>query len=65
VCRSSVAIEKALAEAIQLARNAGESWGEIGRTRGVAEDATDKGALIDAYASSRRAILDHQLRDVT
>ena len=64
-CRSSVAIEKALAEAIQLARGAGVSWGEIGRTLGVAEAAGDKGALIDAFANSRRAILDHQLRNVT
>ena len=64
-CRSSVAIDKALAEAIRLARGAGVSWAEIGRTLGVAEEAGDKGALIDAFANSRRAILDHQLRSVT
>jgi hypothetical protein len=64
-CRSSVAIEKAVAEAIQLARRAGASWGEIGRTLGVAEDARDKRAFVDAFADSRRAILDHQLRDLT
>ena len=64
-CRSSVAIEKALAEAIQRARDAGVSWREIGRTLGVAEEAGDKGALIDSFANSRRAILDQQLRSVT
>jgi hypothetical protein len=63
-CRSSVAIEKALAQAMQRARDAGMSWSEIGRTLGLAEEAVDKGALIDSFANSRRAILDHQLRNV-
>jgi hypothetical protein len=63
-CRSSVAIEKAVAEAMLLSRAAGVSWGEIGRTLGVAEDATDKESLIDAFAHSRRAILDYQLRNI-
>jgi hypothetical protein len=44
---------------------AGLSWDEIGRTLGVAEHARDKAGLIDALAASRRAVLDHQLRDVT
>jgi hypothetical protein len=64
-CRSSVAIEKAVAEAIQLARRAGSSWEEIGHVLGVAEDARDKSALVEAFADSRRAIFEHQLRDVT
>jgi hypothetical protein len=64
-CRSSVAIEKALAEAIQHARVAGVSWAEVGRALGVAEAADDKDALIDAFAISRRLILHRQLRDVT
>jgi hypothetical protein len=63
-CRSSVAIEKAVAEAIRISRAAGVSWDEIGRTLGVAEDAADKGSLIDAFADSRRGILDHQLRNI-
>jgi hypothetical protein len=63
-CRSSVAIEKAIAEAIRLSRDAGVSWAEIGQTLGVAEDAADKESLIDAFADSRRAILDHQLRSI-
>jgi len=43
---------------------AGSSWDEIGRTLGVAEHALDKGRLIDGFTNSRRALLDHQLRDV-
>lgn len=61
-CRASVAVEKAVAEAIQGARTAGMSWEEIGQTLGVAEHADDKKTLIDAFADSRRAILEHQLR---
>ena len=61
-CRASVAVEKAVAEAIQSARTAGMSWDEIGRTLGVAEHADDKTALIGAFAGSRRAILEHELR---
>jgi hypothetical protein len=63
-CRSSVAIEKAVAEAIRVSRGAGVSWAEIGRTLGVAEDAADKESLIDAFAASRRGILDHLLRNI-
>ena len=61
-CRASVAVEKAVAEAIQSARTAGMSWGEIGRTLGVAEHADDKTALIGSFAGSRRAIVEHELR---
>ena len=61
-CRASVAVEKAVAEAIQGARIAGTSWEEIGRTLGVAEHAGDKNALIDAFAESRRALFENLLR---
>ena len=64
-CRSSVAVEKALAEAIHTARVAGLSWDEIGRTLGVAEHARDKDGLVEAWAAARRTILAHQLRNVT
>ena len=47
-CRASVAVEKAVAEAIDGARTAGNSWQEIGQTLGVAEDADCKQRLIDA-----------------
>jgi hypothetical protein len=60
-CRSSVAIDKTLAEAVQHARRGGASWAEIGRTLGVAEAAIDKDALVDALANSRRALLERQL----
>ncbi len=55
-CRASVALEKAVAEAIQGVHTAGRSWDEIGRTLGVAEHADDKRALIDAFADSRRVV---------
>jgi len=61
-CRASTAFEKAVSEAIHSARVAGLSWEEIGRTLGVAEHASDKDALIDALAESRRVVLQHQLR---
>jgi hypothetical protein len=61
-CRASVAVEKAVAEAIGRCRALGMSWDEIARTLGVAEQAGDKRTLIDVLAESRRAILDHPLR---
>jgi hypothetical protein len=61
-CRASVAVEKAVAEAIQGARTAGLSWEEIGRALGIAEHADDKSALIGAFADGRRAVLEYQLR---
>ena len=61
-CRASVAVEKAVAEAIHGARAGGLSWEEIGRTLGVDGHTPDKQTLIDALADSRRAILEHQLR---
>jgi hypothetical protein len=64
-CRASGAMEKAVAEAIRLARRAGMSWEEIAHVLGVAERAADKAALIDAFAENRRAILEHQLRSST
>jgi hypothetical protein len=60
--RASVAVEKAVAEAIQRARTLGMSWEEIGQTLGVAERADGKETLVDAFAESRRAILEYQLR---
>jgi hypothetical protein len=64
-CRSSVAIEKALAEAIQRARIAGVSWAEIGRTLGVARAAEGKDAFTSAFAAGRQSMLEHQLGNVT
>src|SRR5215211_7183338 len=61
-CRASVGVEKAVAEAIHGARAGGLSWEEIGRTLGVDGHAHDKQTLMDAFADSRRAILEHHLR---
>lgn len=62
-CRAATAIDKATAEAIGRVRQRGVSWADIARTLGVAEDAADKQALIDAMADGRRLVLEHQLRD--
>jgi hypothetical protein len=64
-CRASVAVEKAVAEAIHRARAGGLSWQEIGHKLGVSEHAHDKQTVMDAYADSRRAILEHQLRETS
>jgi hypothetical protein len=61
-CRASVAVEKAVAEAIHGARAGGLSWEEIGRTLVPDGHVQDKRTFIDAFADSRRAILEHQLR---
>ena len=63
-----VAVANRVAEAAGMRRcDCGRawSWTEIGRTLGVPEAAEDKDALIRAFAASRQAILDHQLRNVT
>jgi hypothetical protein len=59
--RASIALDKALAEAIGLARASGMSWTDIGRVLGVAESAESKQALIAALAENRRAVLAHLL----
>jgi hypothetical protein len=61
-CRASVAVDKALAEAVQHARTDDMSWGEIGRVLGVADDATDMDALVTALGQRRGGLLRHQLR---
>jgi hypothetical protein len=64
-CRASVAVDKAIAEAMQRAHADGMSWQEIGQALGVAEHAEAKETLIDGFADSRRAILARQLRRVS
>jgi hypothetical protein len=59
-----VAVDKALAEALQRSRANGASWNEIGRTLDVAEDAPDKEALISAFVDNRRARVEHLLRNL-
>ena len=61
-CGTSVAMEKALCEAIGRARRAGMTWDAIARTLGL-DAADDRHALADAFGKSRRDILHYQLRD--
>jgi hypothetical protein len=51
-CRASVAVEKALGEAIRDAIAAGHSWAEIGQSLGV-EARTSEG-VGEEYEASRR-----------
>ena len=62
-CGTSVAIDKAVCEAIGRARRAGMTWDAIARILGWAEEAADRHALADAFGASRREILEYQLRD--
>ena len=64
-CRSSVAVDKALAEAVQHSRAAGVSWDEIGRSLGVGEDAPDREAVIKALGDTRRARVEYLLRNIS
>jgi hypothetical protein len=51
-CRASVAVEKALGEAIRDALAAGHSWAEVGGALGV--EATTSVDVCDQYDSARR-----------
>lgn len=50
-CRASVAVEKALGEAVRDALAAGHSWAEIGQVLGV--EASSATGVHDEYAESR------------
>ena len=51
-CRASVAVEKALGEAIRDALAAGHSWAEVGHVLGV--DASTSVGVAEQYDASRR-----------
>lgn len=51
-CRASVAVEKALAEAMHNALTAGHSWAEVGRALGV--EARTSVGVGEQYDASRR-----------
>ena len=51
-CRASVAVEKALGEAIRDALAAGHSWAEVGQALGV--EADTRPGVMDEYDASRR-----------
>ena len=51
-CRASVAVEKALGEAVRDALAAGRSWAEVGQALGI--DADTSVGVKEHYDSSRR-----------
>jgi hypothetical protein len=55
-CRASMAIEKALGEAVRAAIASGASWQEVGRVLGVAEAAESERDVMEALAETKRAV---------
>lgn len=55
-CRASIAIDKALGEAVRQARATGASWRDIGLTLGVTENAETEQDVIDALGHTKRAV---------
>jgi hypothetical protein len=55
-CRASMAVEKALGEAVRAALASGASWQEVGRVLGVAEAAQSKHDVIEAFAETKREV---------
>jgi hypothetical protein len=55
-CRASLAIEKALGEAITSAHLSGRGWGEIAEALGASGDATTRHDVIEARAEQQRSV---------
>lgn len=51
--RSTIAIEKALGENVQRARDAGHTWSEIGLAFGVVEDANNSDDVIRGLVTAK------------
>lgn len=51
-CRASVAVEKALGEAVRDALNAGHTWAEVGHALGV--EASTPNGVREQYDTARR-----------
>jgi hypothetical protein len=60
-CRSSVAVDKALAEAVSSARRAGKTWPEIAVALGLSEDLTTWAEISAALGARRQVILGRHL----
>ena len=56
--RASLAVEKALGEAITSARSVGRSWGEIADAIGASGVATTRHEVIDARGEQQRFVWD-------
>jgi len=57
-CRVSLAVEKALGEAITSARSQGRSWGEIADAIGASAEATTRHEVIDARVDQQGFVWD-------
>lgn len=55
-CRASMAVDKALGEAVREAIKTGSSWRDVGRALGASEDADTEADVIDAFAESKLAV---------
>ena len=55
-CRASVAVEKAMGEAVSSARAAGRGWDEIARVLAVPGDATTSADVMKARAELQRLL---------
>jgi len=55
-CRASLAVEKALGEAVTSARSAGRSWGEIADAIGASATASTRREVIDARVDQQRFV---------
>lgn len=55
-CRASMAVDKALGEAVREAIGTGSSWRDVGRALGVSADADTHADVIHALAESKRAV---------
>jgi len=51
---ATIAVEKALGEAVRQGRDAGLSWEQIGRALGVVETATSGTEVLEAVITARR-----------
>jgi hypothetical protein len=56
-CRSSVAVDKAVAESVGSARRAGKTWPEIAVASGLSADPTTCAEISAALAARRQALL--------
>jgi hypothetical protein len=60
--RATIAIEKALGENVQRARDAGHSWSEIGRALGVVQDAKNADEVIQGLARAKSDLWSRMFR---
>ncbi len=58
-CRASMALDKALGEAVHEAVATGASWRDVGQALGVSEDAKTEADVIGSLASSKQAVWKH------